>query len=204
VSTVPNVVPLESERTRVRIIEAAEELLRRYGPGKTKVVDVAHHLGMSHASVYRYFESKAAILDIVVARWLTGISGPLEEYVAGESPPTERLRDFIFALFDLKHRKFHEDPDLFATYHLVASGSPAVLDPYRTRIRAIIAAIILEGAERGEFTVREPAIAAKAVHEALSRFIHPYFVTRADREKEREGLKLVVDLAIAGLKRGVL
>ena len=45
-------------------------MLRRYGPAKTKVVDVARALGVSHGSVYRHFASKAALRDAVAERWL--------------------------------------------------------------------------------------------------------------------------------------
>ena len=37
--------------TADRILEAAEEVLRRHGPAKTNVVDVARALGVSHGSV---------------------------------------------------------------------------------------------------------------------------------------------------------
>src|SRR5260370_496301 len=44
-----------------RILDAAEDVLRRYGPAKATVVDVARALGVSHRSVYRHFPSKAEI-----------------------------------------------------------------------------------------------------------------------------------------------
>ena len=37
--------------TRERILEAAEEVLRRFGLAKTTVVDVARALGVSHGSI---------------------------------------------------------------------------------------------------------------------------------------------------------
>ena len=56
--------------TAERILVAAEEVLRRYGPAKANVVDVARALGVSHGSVYRHFPSKAALRDAVTERWL--------------------------------------------------------------------------------------------------------------------------------------
>jgi AcrR family transcriptional regulator len=47
--------------TREDILSAAEEVLRRYGPAKTNVVDVARALNVSHGTVYRHFPSKAAL-----------------------------------------------------------------------------------------------------------------------------------------------
>ena len=44
-----------------RILEATEEVLRRHGPAKATVVDVARALGVSHGSVYRHFRTKAVL-----------------------------------------------------------------------------------------------------------------------------------------------
>ncbi len=60
--------------TRERILTAAEELLRRHGPAKTTVADVARALGMSHANVYRHFASKAELRDVVAERWLHSVT----------------------------------------------------------------------------------------------------------------------------------
>ena len=45
--------------TPERILEATEDVLRRYGLTKATVVDVARALDVSHGSVYRHFPSKA-------------------------------------------------------------------------------------------------------------------------------------------------
>lgn len=56
--------------TAERILEATEEVLRRHGPAKATVVDVARALGVSHGSVYRHFRTKAALREAVTKRWL--------------------------------------------------------------------------------------------------------------------------------------
>ena len=55
--------------TRDRIVSAAEDVLRRFGPAKATVVDVARALGVSHAAVYRHVATKAELRDLVVGRW---------------------------------------------------------------------------------------------------------------------------------------
>jgi AcrR family transcriptional regulator len=66
----------EAPLTAERILEASEDVLRRYGPAKANVIDVARELGVSHGSVYRHFPSKAALRDAVAERWLHSISEP--------------------------------------------------------------------------------------------------------------------------------
>ncbi len=63
--------------TLERILDVAEDVLRRFEPAKTTVIDVARALGVSHGSVYRRFPSKAALRDAVTERWLARLSEPL-------------------------------------------------------------------------------------------------------------------------------
>src|ERR671924_94835 len=106
--------------TREKILEAAEEVLRRFGPSKATVVDVARALGVSHGSVYRHFPSKAALREAVLERWLHRISDPLEAVVRGKQAAPERLRTWFDALIAAKRRKYLNEVELFATYAALA------------------------------------------------------------------------------------
>src|SRR5690349_10346989 len=116
----------DSVLTVERILDAAEEVLRRYGPAKTTVVDVARALGVSHGSVYRHFPSKAALRDAVAERWLAAVSDPLEAIAAETGPAPERLRRWFDLLIATKRGRALDDPELFATYHELAAESREV------------------------------------------------------------------------------
>ena len=79
--------------SRARILEAAEDVFRRFGPQKTTVVDVARALGVSHGSVYRHFDSKVALRDAVVEGWLQRLSDPLQR-IADSDLPLQRYGNF--------------------------------------------------------------------------------------------------------------
>jgi AcrR family transcriptional regulator len=68
--------------TRDRIVSAAEDVLRRFGPAKATVVDVARALGVSHAAVYRHVATKAELRDLVVGRWAESTMAPLRAVAA--------------------------------------------------------------------------------------------------------------------------
>src|SRR5437660_963924 len=101
--------PIETPDTRERIAAAAEELLRRHGPAKTTVTDVARSLGMSHANVYRHFASKTALQEAVAERWLARISEPLARVASGPAGAEEKLSAWVNALIRAKRRKVLED-----------------------------------------------------------------------------------------------
>src|SRR6516162_4792628 len=97
--------------TRDRIVSAAENVLRRFGPAKATVVDVARALGVSHAAVYRHVATKAELRDLVVGRWVEETMPPLREIAAGRTSASHRLRRLIDTLIAVKRRRASEDPE---------------------------------------------------------------------------------------------
>jgi AcrR family transcriptional regulator len=159
--------------TSERILEAAEDVLRRFGPNKATVVDVARALGVSHGSVYRHFPSKAALRDAVTEGWLHRVSAPLAEIAARKGPAPERLRQWFEALMAAKRRKVLDDPEMFATYFRLASDAREVVQAHVDELVGQIARIIEDGVKSGTFSVKDPKVAAKAVFDATARFHHP-------------------------------
>ncbi|MCU0499234.1 MAG: TetR family transcriptional regulator [Anaerolineae bacterium] len=163
----------DSTLTPERILEAAEEVLRRYGPDKTTVVDVARALGVSHGSVYRHFPSKAALRDAVTERWLLGVSLPLAA-VANESiSPLTRLRHWFDLLVTTKRRWSQQDPELFATYLALAAESREVVREHVTTLIAQLITILNAGVASGVFYTDDVPTTARALFHATARFHDP-------------------------------
>jgi AcrR family transcriptional regulator len=163
--------------TADRILDAAEDVLRRYGPAKATVVDVARVLEVSHGSIYRHFSSKAALRDAVTERWLRRVSIPLAIIAEDSSSAIDRLHRWLERLITLKRQKVLEDPELFATYHTIAQGSREVVRAHVDELICQLAHIVKSGVSSGEFQVLDPYEAAKAVFDATVRFHHPAHVS---------------------------
>ncbi len=163
----------ESVLTTEQILDAAEQVLRRYGPGKTTVVDVARALDVSHGSIYRHFPSKAALRDAVAARWLHRVSKPLRAIAEEDSPAPPRLRRWFDALLAIKRSKILDDPELFATYHGMIMDAREAVEAHVEELVAQVAEIIADGVKRGEFTVADPRRTAEALFQATTRFHNP-------------------------------
>ena len=156
-----------------RILEAAEDVLRRFGPEKATVVDVARALGVSHASVYRYFPSKAALRDAVVSRWLEEMMPPLEAVAAQKGPASKRLRRWLDLLIAVKRKRAADDPELFSAYHALAAQARDVVRAHIDALVGQAARIIADGVSAGEFGAVKPAAAGRALLYATSRFHNP-------------------------------
>jgi len=165
--------------TREQILDAAEDVLRRYGPAKANVVDVARALNVSHGSVYRHFPSKAALREAVAERFLAEMSAPLEGVTDA--------REWFETLMATKRSRAQQDPELFATYvnlahesgdvvhrhvdHLIESLATIVGDP--TTARALILATARFHDPRHAASWGEPGIDVdfEAVWELLAQAI---------------------------------
>lgn len=165
----PPDVPLTLER----ILAAAEEVVRRFGPARATVVDVARALGVSHAAVYRHVATKAQLRDLVVGRWVAATMTQLRTIAARPDPAPERLRQFFDALVAVKRRRAADDPELFAAYRTLATGARSVVAAHVDELVELAAAVIGSGVEAGTFRAGNPVAAARAVLFATSRFHHP-------------------------------
>ncbi|MEU8029436.1 TetR family transcriptional regulator [Streptomyces sp. NPDC049099] len=191
--------PTSETLTAERILEATEEVLRRHGPAKATVVDVARALGVSHGSVYRHFRTKAALREAVTKRWLDRTSQKLAVIVAGDGTPEERLRAWLAALFEAKRHKAGDDPELFATYTVLTDENGTAVGEHIADLTAQLARIIAAGAASGAFPVPDPAAAARAVFQATGRFHDPCYAREWTAPGVDEEFMAVVDLLIRGL-----
>src|SRR5947199_747944 len=98
--------------TPERILEATEEVLRRYGLAKATVVDVARALDVSHGSVYRHFPSKASLRQAVAKRWLDRVKVPLQKIAHEQEAAPAKLERWLRALFAAKYAKVCDDPEM--------------------------------------------------------------------------------------------
>ena len=98
-------MPPDAPLTLDRVLAAAEDVIRRFGPSKATVVEVARALGVSHTAVHKHVGSKAGLRDMVVGRWIEATMPPLRAIVAKRGPAHRRLRKLIDTLIAVKRRR---------------------------------------------------------------------------------------------------
>ncbi|MEU1078101.1 MULTISPECIES: TetR family transcriptional regulator [unclassified Streptomyces] len=188
--------------TAERILEATEEVLRRHGPAKATVVDVARQLGVSHGSVYRHFRTKSALREAVTKRWLDRTTRELASIADDEPREAEAtLRAWLAKLFEAKRRKAGDDPELFATYEVLLAENSTVVEEHITDLVGQLAQIVHRGVERGRFAALGPdARMARAVFDATNRFHDPAYASQWLRPEIEGDFTAVVDLVVHGLR----
>lgn len=190
-------VPLTAEA----ILGAAEDQIRRYGPTKATVMDVARALGVSHAAVYKHFSSKQQLREAVVSRWLDPHRDALASIAADDAiAPPSRLRQWLTSMLTAKQAKAREDPELFAAYALLAAGSSTIAQEHVTDLHAQLSMIISDGIRHQTFAAADPAATARAVYDATTRFHHLAHANDWQAPDTVAELNAVCDLLLTGLQ----
>lgn len=141
---------------RDQIVAAATEHFSRYGYEKTTVSDLAKVIGFSKAYIYKFFESKQAIGEMICANCLREIEVEVSAAVAGADLPPDKLRRMFKSSTEASLRLFFQDRKLYEIAASAATeGWQAVL-AYEERTQKLLRDVLLEGRQTGDFERKTP------------------------------------------------
>ena len=191
--------------TPERILDAARDQVRRFGEAKTNVVDIARVLGTSHATIYRYFPSKAEVFSAIVAATMRDEEELARTFVDASGPASERLTGLVLTLHRRKLERFGNDPELYQLYRRVIDDRPDLVRNYAEAMTRLLAAILRDGVLQGEFRIDDVDAASEVVRDAVTAFIYPAHVeaaARAGRSME-QAIRRVTATLIVAFRTGV-
>ncbi|SDI09768.1 transcriptional regulator, TetR family [Pseudomonas benzenivorans] len=157
--TVTKSVPVRGpadHEVRDQIVAAATEHFSRYGYEKTTVSDLAKAIGFSKAYIYKFFESKQAIGEMICANCLSQIEAEVRAAVDKADRPPEKLRRMFKSVVEASLRLFFQDRKLYEIAASAATERWQAARAYETRIRELLQDIVLEGRQSGDFERKTP------------------------------------------------
>ncbi|MDR3542454.1 MAG: TetR family transcriptional regulator [Desulfosporosinus sp.] len=179
------------------ILNATEDVIRRFGPDKANISDVAKSLKVSHAAFYRYYNGKTALWNAVTERWLARLHASSNDILKEDSPADIKLYHLLENFAEAKRLSAINDPEMFANYIKLARNSMEVIEKVIEDGINKIEKIILQGITEGIFFAESSHQAAKSVYLATRVFIHPDSFEDPDR---KQNIDSVVNLLLRGLK----
>ncbi|NIX75251.1 TetR/AcrR family transcriptional regulator [Microvirga terricola] len=182
-----------------RLLAIAADHLKRFGPRHVTVVSIADAAGMTHANVYRYFASKAALIDAVAGQWLKVLEALVAEVADSPDPADDKLERLLQAWSRTQRELLIEDCNLFDVYCSATETSRALIRKHRSRMRQLIERVLDEGINTGKFDPRDRERALSFISDAAYRFINPIAI-RLDAEMPQDRL----DQRLAGVVRVIL
>jgi AcrR family transcriptional regulator len=159
---------------RDQIVAAATEHFRLYGYEKTTVSDLAKAIGFSKAYIYKFFESKQAIGELICANCLHEIETDVRTAVDGVDRPPEKLRRMFKASVESSLRLFFEDRKLYDIAASAATGRWGAVRTFEEHIQAMLRDILRQGRETEEFERKTPLDeAATAIYLVMRPYLNP-------------------------------
>jgi AcrR family transcriptional regulator len=156
---------------RAQIVVAATEHFSRYGYEKTTVSDLAKAIGFSKAYIYKFFESKQAIGEMICSNCLREIQVDVRAAVDGTDRPPEKLRRMFKALVDSGLRLFFQERKLYEIAISAASEHWQSAIAHEACIREVLVEVLKQGRESGDFERKTPIDETAA---AIYLVMHPY------------------------------
>ncbi|MEG3789401.1 TetR/AcrR family transcriptional regulator [Lysobacter sp. CCNWLW3] len=156
---------------RDQIVAAATEHFSRYGYEKTTVSDLARAVGFSKAYIYKFFESKQAIGEMICANCLRQIEAEVRAAIEEADRPPEKLRRMFKAIVEASLRLLFQDRKLYEIAASAASERWQAASAYEASIQALLQDIVQEGRQNGDFERKTPLDEATA---AIYLVMRPY------------------------------
>ena len=118
--------------TRKRVLAAATHLFARLGYHKTTIQDIAYHIGMTTGAVFHHYNSKADILDDVVAE-LDQSFDPYTTYLAKTHAGYNAM---VYGIMDIFLDRFFNHPDTIIALASLAAEFSGIRGPVIVKVQA--------------------------------------------------------------------
>ncbi|HYM83959.1 MAG TPA: TetR/AcrR family transcriptional regulator [Candidatus Dormibacteraeota bacterium] len=183
---------------RDAILDVAERILGTRGYEQMSVQGIQDELGVSRGAIYHYFDSKADLLDALVARMVDQIAAVTQPVVDDPSiPALQKLRAFFRASARWKAER--RDLLIAVLRAWYSADNAVVRERYRgaarTRLQPQLASIVRQGAAAGVFQVRSPEHVAEiliSLAEGLGDASTALFLARLDRRVPYEAVERAI------------
>ncbi|MCX4139576.1 MULTISPECIES: TetR/AcrR family transcriptional regulator [Paraburkholderia] len=172
-SSAPARGPADHE-VRDQIVAAATEHFSRYGYEKTTVSDLARAIGFSKAYIYKFFESKQAIGEMICVNCLREIESEVRTAVAETDLPPEKLRRIFKVFTEASLRLFFRDRKLYEIAASAATENWQAVQAYEARVQKLLQEVLQEGRQSGDFERKTPLDeTAMAIYLVLRPYLNP-------------------------------
>jgi AcrR family transcriptional regulator len=159
---------------RDQIVTAATEHFSQYGYEKTTVSDLAKAIGFSKAYIYKFFESKQAIGEMICANCLREIETEIRAAVDAADRPPEKLRRMFKTIAEASLRLFFRDRKLYEIAASAATDGWQAALAYEERIQKLLQDILQEGRQSGDFERKTPLDeTAMAIYLIMRPYLNP-------------------------------
>lgn len=170
--------PASPSLTAASILESAKAQVRRFGEAKTNMVDIARAMGVSHATLYRFYKSKNAVLDAIVQEAMSDEIDMAKTHINAAGPALERLYGLFIDLHYRKRKRFISDQEIHNLHHRILVERPDMIVDYSRMIAKLVEQLVNQAVSKGEWKINDVPRAARVICDAMTVYIHPTLISQ--------------------------
>lgn len=187
------------EAGRAQLLDIVEAIIEERGNAGFTVTELAGRAGMSAPSVYRYFDSREAVIEAVAERWFAPKVAIMEEVVASDLPPRRKMYEFYARRFLHIRAMWERDQVLFQTYCDLGEEHFELVRGYVDLGDHFLGLIISEAMADGHFAGLEIDAAISLINQMTSTYCNITVMAMIMPRLSEEKLARIVDAIFDGL-----
>lgn len=187
------------EAGRDALIDLVIELIEERGSANLTVTELAARAKMSPASLYRYFESKEALIEAVAERWFQPKVAIMEEVTASDLNPRRKMFEFFARRFALMKAEWDRDPVAFSSYVELGKENFELVRSYVDLGDHYLAEIIGEAMAEGHFAGLSIDEALSLVNQMVNVYVNIGAMEQMMHRLTTDKLAMIVDAMFDGL-----
>ena len=184
---------------RLQLIELVIDLIQERGSSAVTMTEIAARSNMSPASLYRYFESKDALVEAVAGYWFQPKVAIMEEVVASDLPPRRKMFEFFARRFALMKAEWERDPVTFGTYVELGSENFELIRSYIDLGDHYLSEIIGEAMADGHFAGLEIDEALSLINQMVNVYVNIGAMEQLMPRLSSDKLARIIDAVFDGL-----
>lgn len=187
------------DEVREHLVQAARQVFMRYGFKKTALDDIAKEARKGKSTIYYYFKSKDEIFKAVIEAESEIRTQTINEQVSAVDDPQQKLRTYIFVrLLSLKKVDNYYEAiknDLLDNLYFINSLRIKHLDSEVTFVKNLL----LEGIDKGVFTIQNPELTARTIVTLLQGFEVPLIQKNLSDEEIQRSIDEMLNILFHGI-----
>lgn len=187
------------DEVREHVVQAARQVFARFGFKKTVLDDISREARKGKSTIYYYFKSKDEIFKAVVDAEAEIRQAAINEQINSIDDQQQKLRTYIYVRMKTLKMvvNYYEavKNDMLDNLYFVNQFRDSHFEAEVNQVRDML----LEGVERGTFTIQNPELTAKTIVTALHGFEVPLILKNLSDEELQKAIDEMLNILFYGI-----
>jgi len=187
------------DEVREQLVQAARQVFARYGYKKTALDDIAREARKGKSTIYYYFKSKDEIFKAVIEAEAEIRAKSINDQIAQIEDPRQKLKTYIYVRMQSlkKVGNYYEaiKNDLLDNLYFINTLRTNHFD---TEVD-LVKEMLIEGIEKGIYTIQNPELTAKTIVTLLQGFEVPLILKNLSDEELQKSVDEMLNILFYGI-----